>query len=59
MDIFQITLCNHFFSIRILPHHQDTGAFFVALFRKIDPKLTEEELPQKRPAEEITFNEEG
>jgi hypothetical protein len=49
------------FSIRLLPHHQDTGAFFVALFRKIDSSslLTEEELSQKRPIEENTFNEEG
>jgi len=44
--------------IRLLPHHQDTGAFFVALFRKIDS--TQEEISsQKRPAEENTFNEEG
>ncbi len=46
-----------FFSIRLLPHHQDTGAFFVALFRKIDTS-NQEELSQKRPAEENTFNEE-
>ncbi len=51
------------FSIRLLPHHQDTGAFFVALFRKTDSSasssLTQEDGAQKRPAEENTFNEEG
>jgi hypothetical protein len=46
------------FSIRLLPHHQDTGAFFVALFRKIDTS-NQEEISEKRPAEENTFNEEG
>ncbi|CAF1019081.1 unnamed protein product [Rotaria sordida] len=50
--------------IRVLPHHQDTGAFFVALFRKIDKTLdsslsTQEETSQKRPAEENVFNEDG
>ena len=49
-----------FFSIRLLPHHQDTGAFFVALFRKADTTVaTGEEGPQKRPIEEVVFNEEG
>ncbi|CAF4011319.1 unnamed protein product [Rotaria sp. Silwood2] len=50
--------------IRLLPHHQDTGAFFVALFRKIDktvdsPISTQEETSQKRQAEENVFNEDG
>ncbi|CAF1130463.1 unnamed protein product [Adineta steineri] len=49
--------------IRLLPHHQNTGAFFVALFRKLDKTVevssTQEETSQKRPAEEITFNEDG
>lgn len=27
----------HFNSIRILPHHQDTGGFFVALLEKVSP----------------------
>ncbi|CAF0917297.1 unnamed protein product [Adineta ricciae] len=49
--------------IRLLPHHQNTGAFFVALFRKHDkaadtPSAAQEESSQKRPAEEMTFNEE-
>jgi hypothetical protein len=53
-----------YFSIRLLPHHQDTGAFFVALFQKIDKTTdslssTQEETSQKRPAEENTFNEDG
>jgi len=45
----------------LLPHHQDTGAFFVALFRKTDAPISEsnqETTGQKRPVEEITFNEE-
>ena len=51
-------------SIRLLPHHQDTGAFFVALFQKIDksvaqPTIVEEEATAKRPIAENTFNEEG
>lgn len=48
--------------IRLLPHHQNTGAFFVALFRKIDAPTNEsnqDETIQKRPIEEITFNEEN
>lgn len=48
--------------IRLLPHHQDTGAFFVALFRKTDAPISEsnqETTGQKRPVEEITFNEEN
>ncbi|CAF1382697.1 unnamed protein product [Rotaria sordida] len=50
--------------IRLLPHHQDTGAFFVALFRKIDKTLDsslsiQEETSQKRSAEENVFNEDG
>lgn len=53
-----------FCSIRLLPHHQDTGAFFVALFQKHDKTIdssssTEEEGSQKRPFEEPVFNEEG
>ncbi|CAF4505945.1 unnamed protein product, partial [Rotaria magnacalcarata] len=50
--------------IRLLPHHQNTGAFFVALFQKHDKtgdvsQSTDDEISQKRPAEEIVFNEEG
>ncbi|CAF3419529.1 unnamed protein product [Rotaria socialis] len=50
--------------IRLLPHHQNTGAFFVALFQKHDKTVdvsqsTADEVSQKRPAEEIVFNEEG
>lgn len=55
---FSIALLNDF-SIRLLPHHQDTGAFFVALFRKADVTTTEDGTSQKRPAEEVPFNEEG
>ena len=57
------------FSIRLLPHHQDTGAFFVALFEKFDTNAAaaasepatavEESTCQKRPAEDVPFNEEG
>jgi len=56
--IFKIS----FSSIRLLPHHQDTGAFFVALFRKIDSSSSsssQEEISLKRPAEDNTFNEDG
>ena len=58
------SLLNFVFSIRLLPHHQNTGAFFVALFQKIDRSATngtESEASStvaKRPAEEVTFNEE-
>ncbi|CAF0846563.1 unnamed protein product [Rotaria sp. Silwood1] len=50
--------------IRLLPHHQDTGAFFVALFRKIDKIVDsslsiQEETSQKRQVEENVFNEDG
>lgn len=26
-----------FYSVRIFPHHQDTGAFFIAVLRKVGP----------------------
>ncbi|CAF4624574.1 unnamed protein product [Rotaria sp. Silwood1] len=50
--------------IRLLPHYQDTGAFFVALFRKIDKLVDsslsiQEETSQKRQVEENVFNEDG
>lgn len=32
------------FSIRILPHHQDTGGFFVAVLEKIKPLPWEAQL---------------
>lgn len=48
-----------FFSIRVMPHHQNTGAFFVALFRKLRSESTAAPVEQnKRPAEEVLFNEE-
>ena len=58
-EICYIRIGDSCFSIRLLPHHQNTGAFFVALFRKTDPSLTQEDASQKRPIEEVTFNEEG
>lgn len=30
------------FSIRILPHHQNTGAFFVAVLKKVGPFTSKE-----------------
>ncbi|KAG6451499.1 hypothetical protein O3G_MSEX007192 [Manduca sexta] len=39
--------------IRILPHHQDTGGFFVAVFEKVSPvPWTNEKDPQSEKSEE-------
>jgi tRNA (cytosine34-C5)-methyltransferase len=37
------------FSIRILPHHQDTGGFFVAVLEKTAPLPWEKKEEQKQP----------
>lgn len=35
--IIQFIVFHLFYSIRILPHHQDTGGFFVTVMEKIKP----------------------
>lgn len=40
---FGITVFFLFLSMRILPHHQDTGGFFVAVLEKVKPLPWESE----------------
>lgn len=41
----------NYFSIRILPHQQNTGAFFVAVLQKVGPYTAREKKNEKDNAE--------
>ena len=47
---------NHY-SIRILPHHQDTGGFFVALFRKKAVETLPKQVAAVETAEQLAEEE--
>lgn len=43
-----------FFSMRILPHHQNTGGFFIAVLEKVKDLPSKEEKKEKKVAEDNT-----
>lgn len=45
------------FSIRILPHHQDTGGFFVTVLEKVKPLPWEKNIKQSEDEIEKPINE--
>lgn len=54
MKLYLYSILINIFSIRILPHHQDTGGFFVAVLEKLKPLPWETSL--KSVASEFTIS---